>query len=252
MNRVFEGLAALLVVVGGVWGVFAVKQNIDDKLNNLSTKVAIIEQQNTSRKSDVALKGDVGPRGPQGLKGESGPPGPKGDFGRGDKDSQQQIILLQARVLNLEQQLKGIDTTINMDEKIQQSKALISKSGAVINGDLVYEFDKCKVESLYGWGNSVLCYFKVTNTSKKDVRACLGNIIKIVSDKGNDFDSAESKIGSEKGVGKVCDTIAPLVTVVGWVGMRDTRKYFEENIQFLRVGCGGGCKYEAYKVPIDD
>ncbi len=132
------------------------------------------------------------------------------------------------------------------------------RSQILQNGSLRFELQKC------GWSptnSDIFCQFEVTNLTKEDRRVCLGLASRLVTDKGTAF-SAErgfsGSIGSANnvdpmrlpGIGPVCDTLTPLIKVDSWVRFNGSRGQANNEVQFLRVDCGPGCVYEAYKIPI--
>lgn len=248
----FAASIAVVVAVGSAtWGIYTFDQkmrNIENGFEQLSGKVAALAEQSGKRKSGMVLKGNPGPKGdpgPEGPRGPQGIAGPQSDTGS-VKNSNKELASLQARVLKLEELLKSGSGGESLAAQTAKAKALLAVPGTVSKGAAVYTFSNCSSES----GN-IYCYFKVTNKSKKDIRACIGGPTKTVSDTGIDIDNGQVKIGNEAGSPSACDVIAPLVTVNAHAVFYNDARHFKGKIQFLRIGCGGSCKYEAYNVPLE-
>lgn len=124
------------------------------------------------------------------------------------------------------------------------------------NGTLQAELKQC------GWwqnDGNLYCSITLTNRTKEDKTACLGPASRLLTDTGSSYaigGGFDVSIGSVVGSmninrkAPVCDTIPPLSKVEAWVRFWNAGRKGETEIQFLRVDCGTGCTYEAYKIPI--
>lgn len=255
MNKGFwelaAGLAGLVVLGGVLWKVFQFTNYTEVAIRKIDEKVVTLEKKIANRKSGMAMKGDIGPRGPQGPEGPqgiAGPRGPKGDSGGVGQKSKQLVASIEARVLALEKLLKNIDGGKNSEARILKIKSAASKTNTVKRGALVFSFEKCATYA----GSGINCFFKASNTSKSEINACIGGKdIVMISDGGNKFTELEVHIGNKWSWTRYCNTIPPLVSVNTRIYLNSSAKYFKEKIQYLRVSCGVGCKFEGYDIPIE-
>lgn len=130
------------------------------------------------------------------------------------------------------------------------------RSQILQSGTLQAEIKQC------GWwqkeGN-LYCSITLTNRTKEDKTACLGPASRLLTDKGSSYSLSggfDVSVGSVVGSmninqqDPVCDSIPPLSKVEAWVRFWNAPRKGEAEVQFLRVDCGPGCTYEAYKIPI--
>jgi hypothetical protein len=125
------------------------------------------------------------------------------------------------------------------------------------NGTLQADLKKC------GWwqkDGNLYCSITLTNRTKEDRTACLGPASRLLTDTGSSYALSggfDVIVGSAVGSmntnqqDPVCDTIPPLSRIEAWVRFWNAGRKGEAEVQFLRVDCGKGCTYEAYKIPIE-
>lgn len=126
----------------------------------------------------------------------------------------------------------------------------------IFNDTLRLELSKCGWQQ--GGENNLTCEFQVTNLVKEDKRFCFGDASRLVTDKGASFSNSNgfyAYVGSVenylyKGNNPICDMVPPFSKIQAKLAFRQTRGQADGEIQFLRVDCGSGCVYEAYKIPI--
>ncbi len=124
------------------------------------------------------------------------------------------------------------------------------------NGTVQAELKQC------GWwqgDGNLFCSITLTNRTREDKTACLGPAARLLTDTGSSysvtggFDVSVGSVTGSMNINRqdpVCDSIPPLSKIEAWVRFWNAGRKGEAEVQFLRIDCGTGCIYEAYKIPI--
>jgi hypothetical protein len=167
---------------------------------------------------------------------------------------------LSAALKCLDDRLKSLEASRagtgvrQMPDRGEVASPDIRRVEILLNNTLQVELESCGPSP---HNQDLQCQFQITNLTKKDTKVCIGKDSRLVTDNGTSFSNAgglAASLGSVEdhlsGRNAVCDTITPLSTVQSWVRFDGSRGRAKSEVQFVRLDCGPGCLFEAYKIPI--
>lgn len=167
------------------------------------------------------------------------------------KDLSEALKCMNGKIKSLESQISSSSASMSPPSPEKSAKASLQ-----LNNSLQIELKKCGVSS--NNSNNIYCEFDLTNMTKEDKKVCFGDGSRMVTDSGAAFSSSNcmyASVGSNtgslcRGHNPVCDELTPLSKISGWIRFGDSAGKANGTVQFLRLDCGPGCKYETYNVPI--